>query len=163
MLRTGARPMGQRRLQRDTLFDTMDGTLKARGCALRVRREGDRTVLTFKGPAQAGPMKTREEHETVVADEGALLAVLDGLGYRPWFRYEKFREEYESPGVIIAVDETPVGTFVEIEGEEGRILEAAGALGCAADDFVRSSYRQLFLELGQAAGMSGPDMLFPSR
>src|SRR5215470_4796674 len=56
---TGATPLRCRRLQEDNLFDTPDETLRRRGCALRVRSESGKSLLTFKGPAQASPMKLR--------------------------------------------------------------------------------------------------------
>src|SRR6186713_2712181 len=83
-----------RRLQRDILFDTADQQLAQRGCALRIRFEDGAGVITFKGPVLPGAMKLREEHESKVDDPDALRRVLEGLGYRAGFTYEKFREEY---------------------------------------------------------------------
>ena len=74
-------------------------------------------------------MKLREELETVVGDGTLLLRVLEELGFHVWFRYQKYREEFALDDVIIAVDETPVGTFVEIEGSERGIATTAEALG----------------------------------
>jgi adenylate cyclase class 2 len=162
VLAAGAVPLRPRRLQRDALFDADDGTLKQRGCALRVRTDGDLTILTFKGTPQPGLMKTREEHETAVADPIALAHLLEGLGFQVWFRYEKFREEFVAPDVVIAVDETPVGTYVEIEGEEHAIIATASALGRTEADFIRQSYRALFIAASAAGEIVGPDMIFPA-
>lgn len=163
MLSSGAVPLRPRRLQHDALLDSTQGSLKSRGCALRVRADGSNTVLTFKGPPQPGTMKTRDEHETPVADAAALFSVLAGMGFDVWFRYEKYREEFSAPGVIIAIDETPVGTFVEIEGDEGAILSTAQALGRSPSDFILQSYRSLFADGAAAAGLTGRDMLFSAR
>jgi len=162
VLAAGALPLRPRRLQRDALFDSSHDELKQRGCALRVRSDGGTTVLTFKGPAQPGTMKIREEHETVVGDGTALARVLDDLGFHVWFRYEKYREEFTRPGVTIAIDETPIGTFVEIEGDESAILATTAAMGRSESDFIRQSYRSLFTESGSAE-LTGPDMTFPVR
>jgi adenylate cyclase class 2 len=118
-------------------------------------------MLTFKGAPQPGAMKVREEHETLVADGDALSRILDGLGFRVWFRYEKYREEFSVPGVTIAIDETPVGTFVELEGAEDAIRATAAALGRSEPDFIRQSYQALFTAQREAAGLAGPDMVFP--
>ena len=163
MLAAGAVLLRPRRLQRDALFDSNAGTLKTRGCALRVRSDAGTTVLTFKGMPLPGLMKIREEHETVVADADALSRVLGGLGFQVWFRYEKYREEFTAPGVVIAIDETPVGTFVEIEGDENAIITMSHALGRSEADFIRLSYRTLFVQEREAAGLEGPDMVFPGR
>ena len=54
-----------------------------------------------------------------------LQKILEELGLHVWFRYEKYREEFSADDVVIAVDETPVGMFVEIEGGEDAIHETA--------------------------------------
>ena len=149
-----------RRLQEDCLLDSQDDTLFHRRCVLRVRSESGKSLLTFKGPVQPGPMKVREEHETVVADGAALLTILNELGLRVWFRYEKYREEFAAEDVIIAIDETPVGTFVEIEGGEEHIQRTAAALGKTPADYITDSYRTLFIEYCRAHDLAGTDMLF---
>jgi adenylate cyclase class 2 len=149
-----------RRLQQDTIFDTDDQSLRRQGCAVRVRRDGESVLLTFKGPPQPARVKQREEHETAVADGDALLRIIGGIGLRPAFRYEKYREEYSAGDVVIAIDQTPVGTFVEIEGDEAGILRTAALLGRTPDDFILDSYRTLFLARRESAGLER-DMVFP--
>ncbi len=157
---TGARPHAPRRLQDDSLFDTDEGALRQQRSLLRLRLDGDRSVLTFKGPVQPGPMKLREEIETAVGDGQLLRRVLERLGFRAWFRYQKYREEYAARGVVIAVDETPVGTFVELEGEESAIGDTAAALGRGPADYILDSYYGLFQKHREALGFTGPDMVF---
>lgn len=156
----GASPLRCRRLQEDALFDTADESLRHRGCALRVRSESGRSLVTFKGPVQPGPMKTREEHETVVGDGEVITHVFDALGLRPWFRYEKYREEFAAENATIAIDETPVGTFVEIEGGEDAIFAMTAALGRTPEDFILESYYSLFRKRRVELGLPGGDMVF---
>lgn len=156
----GATPLRGRRLQEDCLLDTHDDRLFRHRCVLRVRSESGKSLLTFKGPVQPGRMKVRAEHETVVADGDALLAILHELGLHVWFRYEKYREEFSAEDVIIAIDETPVGTFVEIEGGEAHIHQTAAALGKAPQDYITDSYRTLFVEYCRDRGLAASDMLF---
>jgi adenylate cyclase class 2 len=158
--RTGATPLRGRRLQEDCLLDTADESLRRRRCALRVRMESGKTFLTFKGPVQVGTMKLREEIETVVGDGPVLLRLLEELGFHVWFRYQKYREEYAVDDVIVAIDETPVGTFVEIEGGDRGIAETAEALGRGPTDYLLDSYRGLFVLHCAEQGVPITDMLF---
>jgi adenylate cyclase class 2 len=124
---------------------------------LRVRDDGGRAFLTFKGPVAPGPFKRREEIETAADSADRLLAILAALGYTPVFRYEKVREEYAVPGALVAIDETPIGTFIEIEGEAEAIHACAATLGFAATDYITASYRTLWVA---AAGEAPGDMVF---
>ena len=58
-----------------------------------------------------------------------MLLVLKNLGFEAWFNYQKYREEFLHENVVIAIDETPIGTFVELEGTEETIDEMAKLLG----------------------------------
>jgi adenylate cyclase class 2 len=156
----GATPLLGRRLQEDALLDTDDESLRRRRCVLRVRLENGKSRITFKGPVQPSEMKLRDELETIIGDGVLLLRIFEELGFHVWFRYEKYREEFSHEQVIVAIDETPVGVFVEIEGSEQGISTMARALGRRPDDYVLDSYRGLFLQHREALGLSGADMLF---
>src|SRR3954469_14916968 len=160
VLAAGGTPLLGRRLQEDALLDSEDESLRRRQCALRIRVENGKSRITFKGPVQPSDMKVRDEFETIVGDGVWLLRVFEELGFHVWFRYEKYREEFCHEEVIVAVDETPVGVFVEIEGSEQGITTMATLLGRRAEDYVVDSYRGLFLKYREEAGLKGPDMLF---
>src|SRR5262249_15067749 len=119
-----------------------------------------KSLLTFKGPVQPSDVKVREELETVVGDGTLLLQILEELGFGVWFRYQKYREEFTLDDVIIAVDETPVGTFVEIEGGDRGIAEMAVALGRCPADSLLDSYRALFAQHCESHGQPVTDMVF---
>ena len=160
ILALGATPLLGRRLQEDCLFDTDDERLRRQRSTLRVRSEGGKALLTLKGPVVPGLVKIREEFETVVADGAVLQTILEELGLHVWFRYEKYREEFSADDVVIAIDETPVGVFVEIEGGEDAIHATALALGRAPTDYITDSYRFLFLQHRDANGLNGANMVF---
>lgn len=153
---TGALPFRPRRRQFDTLFDTADGALARQGSLLRVRADSERSFVTFKGPVQPGVMKTRDERETAIGDGHVFIGILEALGFRPGFTYEKYREEFQAEQAIVAVDETPVGVFVEIEGDEAAVHALARAMDRSPADYITDSYRALFLKDGAGRG----DMLF---
>jgi adenylate cyclase class 2 len=160
ILAAGATPLRGRRLQEDALLDTEDEDLRRRRCVLRIRTDSGKSLLTFKGPVQPASMKVRDEYETIVGDGQVLQQVLEELGLHVWFRYEKYREEYSAEDVTIALDETPVGTFVEIEGGEHGILSMTVALGRSPSDFILDSYRSLFIQHRERYGFSSTDMVF---
>ena len=160
VLAAGCTPRLGRRLQADALLDTDDEDLRRRRCVLRVRVENGKSRVTFKGPVQPSIMKLREEDETLVGDGEVLLKIFEELGLHIWFRYEKYREEFSYDDVIVAIDETPVGVFVEIEGCEQGIENAAAALGRSRDDYILDSYRSLFLQHRDAYGLATSDMVF---
>ena len=165
ILAAGAVPADARRLQDDSLYDLPDETLRNQGCVVRIRTERwsdrpDTTMLTFKGPVQSSQMKLREEHETRVEKVEALTQAFDALGMRVWFRYQKYREEFSTPGLVVAIDETPVGTYVELEGDEDAILAMTTALGRSPADFIVDSYYRLFMKRRDELGLTGPHMIF---
>jgi adenylate cyclase class 2 len=166
IIATGAVAAHARRLQDDALYDLPDDTLRTKGCVVRVRVERwagapATTTLTVKGPVQSGPMKLRDEHETRVENADALLKAFDVLGMRTWFRYQKYREEFSARGLVVAIDETPIGTYVELEGDEDAIVAMTAALGRSAGDFIVDSYYRLFTKRRAEFGLTGPYMLFP--
>lgn len=160
IIATGATPMRGRRLQEDCLLDTSDERLRKRRSVLRIRIEQGRSLLTYKGPVQPSSMKVREELETVVADGDTLLQLFQALGFDVWFRYQKYREEFGGDDVIVALDETPIGVFVEVEGGEAGIHAMARALGRSPADYLVDSYRTLFVAHCSAQGRQTADMLF---
>ena len=145
-----------RRLQEDYLLDTADGTVAAAPLGA-ARPDGDRAgaLLTFKGPVQPSPMKLRDELETMVGDGPLLVRILEELGFRSGFDIEKYREEFALDDVIVAVDETPVGTFVEIEGSDRGHRGHGTALGRGPSDYLLDSYRSLFVRALRAARTAG--------
>jgi adenylate cyclase class 2 len=140
-----------------------------------------RTVLTFKRPIVVGTApsasaqenhrhKVREEIEVEVADASILAKIFEGLGMRGWFRYEKYRTTLRLPartnwakGLLIELDETPIGTFVELEGPPAAIDRAAQELGYSRRDYVLRSYLALYVEECRRRGQEPKDMLFPAK
>jgi adenylate cyclase, class 2 len=137
-----------------------------------------RVLLTFKRPVAATSAasgsaqnthrhKVREEFELEIADSGTLAKIFEGLGMRGWFRYEKHRTTFRLPatarwakGLLIELDETPIGTFVELEGPSAAIDRAAQELGFTARDYVVMNYLSLYVEDCRRQGKEPKDMVF---
>ena len=140
-----------------------------------------RVVLTFKQPMTRpavaetegrsdGPYKVRDEIEVEVAESGNLARIFEGLGMNGWFRYEKYRTTFRLPaskawakGLLIELDETPIGTFVELEGPAEAIDRAAEELGYSKRDYVLKNYLRLYMEECRRRGEEPRHMLFPRR
>jgi len=145
-----------RYLEDNLLFDDVSRSLTAVGRVLRVRRTPRRAWLTYKAPiASQGCVKEREEIETEVDDPDALVKVLERLGFSRAFRYQKYRELYSLAGTEVALDETPIGVYLEVEGEPEAIHAVAARLGFGRADYITESYVGLFF----ASGAQG-DMVF---
>ncbi len=144
ILALGAAVLRPRHLEVNTLFDDTGGRLKSRRSAIRLRTEGKKATLTFKGPPQSSrSFKIREEFETGVKSPSQLMKILKALGYQASFSYRKYRTSFKKPRVTICLDETPVGNFIELEGERHEIVKLARALGYARKDFIKSSYVEM--------------------
>jgi len=140
-----------------------------------------RVILTFKQPMTRpavaetegrsdGPYKVRDEIEVEVAESANLARIFEGLGMNGWFRYEKYRTTYRLPaskgwakGLLIELDETPIGTFVELEGPAEAIDRAAEELGYSKRDYVLKNYLRLYMEECRRKGEEPRHMLFPKR
>lgn len=160
VLTAGGRLVVSRRLLRDVLFDTADGRMRRESTSVRLRRDGAAGILTFKGPVRPGPVKSREEVETAVADADAAERILRSLGLQPVFASEKYREEFMVGAARVVIDEAPIGIFVEIEADPGDIDAAARALGRGPDDYRLESYQRLYTAWCQARGITPGHMTF---
>lgn len=135
-------------------------------------------VLTFKRPVARpattdakhvpdGSHKVREEIEMEVTDAATLTTIFEGLGMSGWFRYEKYRTTFRLPaskvwarGLLIELDETPIGTYVELEGPAPAIDRAAAELGYSKRDYVLKNYLTLFVEECRRKGVQPVHMVF---
>ncbi len=158
----GATLRHERTFEDNTLFDLPGGVLAASDRILRLRSYGTRSILTFKGPVEGGHAhKVRVEHEMDVPDAAVMRSILGGLGYTAVYRYQKYRATYAWGPLEAAVDETPIGTFVELEGPPDDVDRAAAALGAAPPDYIRATYRELQVADASARGAVAGDMLMP--
>ncbi len=156
-----AAPKRAREFEENTLYDLPGDPLRGSGRLLRLRRVGGRAVLTFKGPVPGEHRhKVRVEHETEVDRPDAVAAILEGLGFAPRYRYQKYRTTFALGGLEIALDETPIGCFVELEGEPDEIDRVAERLGFTPPQYVLATYRQLQEELAASTGTEPGDLVF---
>ena len=134
--RSGSTP----RRSRTTSSSTAAASCARKGALLRVRKFGRYALATYKGPmAFEGGVKTREEVQTGVESFELAIQLFDSLGYKPVFRYQKFREVWRVREVEVVLDRTPIGDYFEIEGPLDVIRAVAEELGMNMD--ARASAR----------------------
>jgi adenylate cyclase class 2 len=186
--RIGAEDVGLGRVfEENVIFDAADQSLAKKGQLLRIRTETrklkdngvgpqQRFVLTFKRPAMQQEdgnetgYKVREEIEVEMLEGEVLSKIFEGLGMRGWFRYEKYRTTYKlgasvawGAGLLIEVDETPIGVFAELEGPPEAIDRAAEELGYSKKDYLLRNYLTLYEEDCRSKGVARGDMVFQTR
>lgn len=141
---SGFRLVTRRTYEINTLYDLPLRQLRQRGELLRLRRYGSKWTLTHKAKGKVGRHKTRVEIETQLEDGVKMDFILRALGFTPSFRYEKFRAEWSDGKGHVVVDETPIGTFGEIEGAVRWIDQTARRLRIPQDSYITATYAALF-------------------
>ena len=140
----------ERHSQDDTFYDWPSLELRKKRHALRVRKINKKIFLTFKGPElKSRKFKIREEYETEIKNGKHLKKILKSLGLQPVFQYQKFRTVYRKKKLTICLDETPIGNFLELEGQQSEIVRFAQALNFTKDDFIKQDYVQLIQQKKQ--------------
>jgi adenylate cyclase class 2 len=158
----GATVLSGREFEENVLFDRAVNPLKQDNKMLRLRKYRGKAWLTLKAPVPGEHRhKVRREYETEIDQPEAMVYMLGELGFVPSFRYQKYRTLYEIDGLEACLDETPVGTFVELEGYPERIDAAAAQCGFCDANYIRESYRELHELAAAAQGKQPGDMLFP--
>jgi adenylate cyclase, class 2 len=171
--RLGATQHG-RVLERNTLYDTPQSDFRSRGRLLRLRVKTPalsemapagprRAILASKAPVPGSDRsryKERLEREVAVESPERWPSALRAIGLRPTFRYDKYRTTFRLPGLHLDLDETPLGTFLELEGPPGTIDRAARALGFAPREYINGTYWDLYAADCRRRGRRPTNMLF---
>ncbi|MFC2168480.1 class IV adenylate cyclase [Acidobacteriota bacterium] len=146
----GAKEVRERAFEENILYDFPDLILTNKRQAFRLRKIKKKTYLTFKGsPQKSRQFKIREEYESEVKNANQIKKIIKSLGLIPKFRYDKFRTVFRTKKLNICLDETPVGNFIELEGEQNHIVKFASSLGFSRTDFIKKNYVDLYSVLGK--------------
>lgn len=138
------RPITRRTHESNTLYDLPGEVLRKRGELLRLRKYGNGWLLTHKAKGKVTQHKARVETQTGIEDGRQFEKILLALGYVPCFRYEKFRAEWSDGKGQVVLDETPIGSFGEIEGPARWIDRTARLLGIDRQSYITDTYAGLF-------------------
>lgn len=159
----GAALKAPRIFERNVRYDRADGSLSANAMVLRLRQD-TRIRLTYKEDlpdieASSGA-SSRFEAEVEVSDFEVMDTILRKLGYKPYMVYEKYRTTYLLNNAEITLDELPVGTFVEIEGDAGAIQTVRESAGLEDAQQMPSSYTTIFDRVKKRLGLHFADITF---
>ena len=149
---------GERQLEYNIVFDFEDFSLNRKGLLLRLRKFGQVNILTLKKPVKKSEQnqnyKIREEVEVSVINFENMRHILQTIGLKPVFIYEKNREYFKNKDIQLMFDETPIGNFIELEGEKSEIDKIAIKLGFGPKDYITKSYRALFKQENKSGHMT---------
>lgn len=163
MLRAAGFRISRRRVfEANTIFDTPKLSLRGTRTLLRLREAGGVATITYKGAPVPSRHKSREELETELNDARVMRTILERLGFRAVWRYEKYRTEYrlDRGAGMATLDETPIGLYLELEGSPRWIDRMARVLGFMHKDYITASYSRLYLEDCERRGVKPGDMVF---
>ncbi len=164
LLRRAGFRSSPRSFEDNLVFDTPDHRLRRNAQLLRLREYRRRVFLTFKSRMGGGSRyKVRAEQELQVSDAGTMWNILKSLGYVLAFRYQKYRTPFRSagePDLNLHLDETPIGIFLELEGQPAAIDRVARRLGFQPADYITLTYAGLYARACQREGKRSPHMLF---
>ena len=157
--------IGAQRLYPETFEDNIvldrRGELRTRGSLLRVRKFGKYSIATYKGPMSIeGGVKSREEVQTGVESFELAIKIFDALGFKPVFRYQKFREVWRLRESEVVLDRTPIGDYFEIEGPIDTIRTIAAELGMNMEQAIRQTYADLYRQARRTRSDLGENMVF---
>lgn len=154
--------------QRDTYYAHPARDFASTDEALRIRRVGEQSFITYKGPKLDATTKTRREIELTIASPEQFGELLAALGFSPVADVVKLRRvmtiERESFSVEVALDKiNGLGNFVELEvtaetadfdAARAQIAQVASELGLT--DNERRSYLELLLAAATEPSAGGP-------
>ncbi len=142
-------------------FDTPNHDLHREQRVLRLRQD-DKVRMTYKDASKNEQgVLNRMEIEFVVEDFERAKRLLEALGYEKSLFYEKYRTTYELDNTYVMLDELPMGSFIEIEGESiDSIREIGRKLGLKWDTAISTSYSALFERVRKAKAAQIEDLSF---
>lgn len=141
-------------------FDRADRSLRKADSGLRVRMTANaegpskEALLTFKGPAAAGGLRSREAFDLHVNPGEQMVPLLKALGFEQLFLFEKDRDSWRLGECLVELDTLPVfGHFLEIEGpSEAAVRAMQVRLGMGEMKEHGASYAKMVEEWVKAKG-----------
>jgi adenylate cyclase class 2 len=132
------------------LFDFENGSITNAKNVLRLRKEKEQTVLTFKKILSKQSAKIAEEYEVEVSNLPKMRRILELLGLSVTERIQKHRTSYKLDDVRFDIDTLEkeyacIPTYLEIEAKNIKLIHKyAKILGFSVDDCLSWTTDELF-------------------
>jgi predicted adenylyl cyclase CyaB len=136
--------------QRDVILDLPDGSLFKAGRKIRLRVEGERAELTYKGPPTGDKTASRRSEIDISVTPAQVedyIELFRVIGFPVLYQIKKRREIFTRDHIKITLDAWPVlGYLAEIEGPELIIKECAQRI-FPTIDFRNFRLKELFAQV----------------
>ena len=145
------------------VFDYPDRRFREKHITLRLRKKGDKSILTYKEPAdKESKLKIRKETEIEVENFENMKHVINKLGLIDSFIYDKKREKFKGEGFVIEIDKNPfIGTYCEIEADTEEIFfDVMKRLEFEEKQIIKKNYREIFEKYCEEKGINAKNMTF---
>ena len=139
LISIGAKKVSQKEVV-TLFFDSKDYFFKKANSLVRLRKEKDRSILTFKKLIDNKKAKIAEEYEVTVSNLGNMKKILESLGLSVQAQMSKLRTSYVFNNVKFEIDKyldnyNYIPEFLEIEANSiDNILKYARMLGFNIED-----------------------------
>jgi adenylate cyclase class 2 len=119
--------LGAKKLFNDDIhaiyYDFSDNSIMKSKGTFRLRKEGIKTMVTFKHYIENAEAKIREEKEVEVSDFTKMKLIIESLGLSGLLEMKKHRTTYEYDGILFELDKYKyeyeyIPEFLEIEGAD---------------------------------------------
>ncbi len=129
----------------NSYFDFPDKRLEKEEKILRLRKKGDRVILTYKKMINREKAKVMDEYEFEVQDFELLKKFFKEIGLLPIYEFKKHRTTYELNKIHFEIDKYPdIPAFLEIEAPDLKtISEMVSKLGFSPDEANSYSIKEV--------------------
>jgi adenylate cyclase class 2 len=126
LISIGAKKISQKEIE-TLFFDSKDYSLKKANSLVRLRKEKDRSTLTFKKLVDTKKAKIAKEYEVIISDPEKMKNILESLGLSLHAQMKKTRTSYVLNDVKFEFDKyldeyDYIPEFLEIEAKNIDIL-----------------------------------------
>jgi len=132
--------------QQDTYFEAPDWNLPKTDELMRIRQEGEKYILAYKGPTKGKEIRTKPKIEFQIDPD--LRDVLEKIGYKKILNINKKREKYISKDIEITLDEVEnLGNFIELKTDNPENKKEINKLVKKLEFSLKTATKKSYFEL----------------